>query len=84
MTNQPGRFGLERLINSAQRKKLDDGIFELAWTSGAHTVSIDLRIISSPQVSAAPNAAAGAAASGSPTKQSLLGLKLPATVAGGA
>ena len=45
LANQPGRFGLERLINSAQRKRRDNGIFELSWTSEGVTVAVNLKII---------------------------------------
>ena len=75
MANHPGRFGLEKLINTAQRKRKDNGIFELTWTNGATTVSIDLKIISSPQAS-------GAASGSSPSTaaQGYRGLKLPPSV----
>jgi type VI secretion system protein ImpL len=52
ISNFPGYFGLERLINSAVRRRQPDGTFELSWTSGAHGVSVDLKIISSTQVDA--------------------------------
>lgn len=77
ITNQPGRYGLEKLINSAQRKKKPDGVFELSWGSGSQTVAIDLRIVSSTQVAANPGEGGGTV-----TRQSLLGLKLPSVVAG--
>lgn len=75
MANFPGRFGLEKLINSAQRKRKDNGVFELSWTNGGTTVAIDLKIISSPQASAPANGAAAA----SPTR-GYRGMRLPATV----
>lgn len=75
MANHPGRFGLEKLINTAQRKRKDNGIFELTWVNGAVTVSIDLKIISSPQVS---GAAAGSTAN--TPSQGYRGLRLPAAV----
>ena len=82
VANQPGRFGLERLINSATRKRKDNGAFELNWIGGGVSVSVDLKIISSAQVSGA--ASGGGAASGSGTVQGLRGMKLPETIAGGA
>jgi type VI secretion system protein ImpL len=75
VANQPGRFGLERLINSATRKRKDGGAFELNWTGGGATVAVDLKIISSAQVSGA--------AGGSGATPSLRGMKLPETIAGG-
>lgn len=74
LANYPGRYGLERLINTAKRERKDGGMFQLSWTSGSVTVAIDLRILSSPQ-------AAGAS---SPQSQGLRGLKLPAVVTGSA
>jgi type VI secretion system protein ImpL len=77
MANHPGRFGLEKLINSAQRKRKDNGVFELTWVNGGVTVSIDLKIISSPQASGGGGANAGATQSQS---QGYRGLRLPAAV----
>ncbi|NMM38561.1 MAG: type VI secretion system membrane subunit TssM [Glaciimonas sp.] len=76
VANQPGRFGLERLINSATRKRKAGGVFELNWVGGGASVSVDLKIISSPQVSGAT--------SGTGTTPSLRGMKLPESIAGGA
>ncbi|MBY4897541.1 type VI secretion system membrane subunit TssM [Cupriavidus sp. AU9028] len=70
--SEPGRFGLERLIATATRKRRPDGAFELSWTQGGTTVAVALRIVSSPQTSANSDA---------PQGQGLRGLKLPQTVA---
>lgn len=72
VANFPGRFGLEKLINSAQRKHKENGVFELSWSNGATTVSIDLKIISSPQVAASAGAA--------PPTQGFKGMRLPSVV----
>lgn len=77
VANQPGRFGLERLINTAQRKRKDNGAFELSWTNDGVTVVVNLKIISSAEVSGNSNGAARGTAA-------LRGLKLPETIAGGA
>ncbi|MEO6918823.1 MAG: type VI secretion system membrane subunit TssM [Collimonas sp.] len=74
IANQPGRFGLERLINTAVRKR-KDGNFELSWTNENITVPINLKIISSPQVSAKPD---GSAQQG----QGFRGMTLPETIVG--
>jgi len=58
VANQPGRFGLERLINTAQRKRKDNGAFELSWTNDGVTVVVNLKIISSAEVSGNSNGAA--------------------------
>ena len=74
MANHPGRFGLEKLINTAQRKRKDNGIFELTWANGATTISIDLKIISSPQASSAGSG------TGATSQQGYRGLRLPSLV----
>jgi type VI secretion system protein ImpL len=78
VVSEPGRYGLEKLISTAKRIKKPDGSFELSWTGGGQTVSVDLRIVSNTQTAGAP-----ADTGGAPTRQSFLGLQLPQTVAGG-
>jgi type VI secretion system protein ImpL len=77
--NEPGGYGLEKMIGKAKRRKLDAGAFELTWPNGALAVTVQLRLISSPNV-------------GSPTAQGapdtpsasggLKGVQLPPLVAG--
>jgi type VI secretion system protein ImpL len=74
LVNEPGRYGLEKLINSAQRSRRPDGTFDLTWTQGAVTVTVSMRIISSAQ-------AGGAKSGDAPQQQSLRGLQLPSSVA---
>ncbi|AKN67329.1 type VI secretion system membrane subunit TssM [Herbaspirillum seropedicae] len=76
VASQPGRFGLERLINTAQRKRKDNGAFELSWTNEGVTVMVSLKIISSAEVSGNGSGTARGTAG-------LRGLKLPETIAGG-
>jgi type VI secretion system protein ImpL len=73
LVNEPGRYGLEKLINSAQRKRNADGTFDLIWTQGSATVSVSMRIISTSQ----PTSASGDA----PQQQTLRGLHLPSSIA---
>ncbi|WDD96176.1 type VI secretion system membrane subunit TssM [Burkholderia sp. FERM BP-3421] len=73
IVNEPGRYGLEKLINSAQRKRRPDGTFDLTWTQGNVTLSVTMRIISTSQ----PTASSGDA----PQQQSLRGMRLPSSVA---
>ncbi|MFZ6674180.1 type VI secretion system membrane subunit TssM [Undibacterium sp. Xuan67W] len=73
--NQPGRFGLERMINTASRKRKDGGVFELSWVSSNITVAFNLRTISSPQTAAT--------GSNSPQGQGFRGVKLPESIVGG-
>lgn len=49
----PGRYGLEKLINSAERIRKPDGTFQLVWSKDGVTVKVDLRVISSAQAQAA-------------------------------
>ena len=77
--NEPGGYGLEKMISKAKRRKLDTGAFELTWPNGALAVTVQLRLISSPNV-------------GSPTAQGapdtpsasggLKGVQLPPLVVG--
>lgn len=74
IVNEPGRFGLERLISGAQRKPAPDGSFEMSWTKSNVTVPVKLRIIS--------NAQAAAAGGAEPGSQGLRNLRLPTSVVG--
>jgi type VI secretion system protein ImpL len=75
IANFPGQFGLEKLINAAERKKLNNGQFTMTWANGATHVSVNFKLISDSH--------AGSNASGSGTSTAgLRGLKLPTTVAG--
>lgn len=74
--NFPGRFGLEKMVHSAEKRKLPNGLHELRWTQGDLSVAVQLRIISTPASSpAAPthHTASGAA---------LRGAVLPSVIAG--
>ncbi|MBN3807244.1 type VI secretion system membrane subunit TssM [Paraburkholderia sp. Ac-20336] len=73
LVNEPGRYGLEKLINSAQRTRHPDGTFDLTWTQGSVTVSVSMRIVSSSQ----PTAASASA----PQQQGLSGVQLPSSIA---
>lgn len=73
IANFSGRFGLEKLINAAERVRRPDGSFQLSWQAENIIVPLGLQIISSPQ---AQTTAATAPANG------LGGMTLPASVAG--
>jgi type VI secretion system protein ImpL len=82
----PGAYGLERMMSSAQRKKLADGIFELKWVSPtasqgstATSVTVKFRLISGGSSPAsAPNSSTN---SDSPAGgNSLKGLQLVPTI----
>ncbi|WP_295003597.1 type VI secretion system membrane subunit TssM [uncultured Dechloromonas sp.] len=76
VVNIPGRFGLEKMINSAKRTRLPDGSFHLTWLSEGVEVGIDLKVVSSAQV----QSAGGEGGSG---QRGLAGLVLPRMVAVG-
>ena len=76
VVNIPGRFGLEKMINSAKRTRLPDGSFHLTWLSEGVEVGIDLKVVSSAQVQS------GGSEGGS-GQRGLAGLVLPRTVAVG-
>lgn len=75
IVNIPGQFGLEKLVSSAQRQKLDNGEFDMSWSNGGYQVGVRFRLISDARPSGSTSAN-GASDSG------LRGMKLPATVAG--
>lgn len=75
LLNVPGRFGLQRMFETAERRRLADGSNELSWAQGSTAVTIQLRVISQP----GPSATATAAPAGG---AGLRGLRLPPVVAG--
>ncbi len=74
--SEPGAFGLERMVATAQRKRLEPSLFELNWPKDKLAVSIKLKIVSTPgQVTSA-----GASAESASGSNVLRGVKLPAVV----
>jgi type VI secretion system protein ImpL len=69
--NEAGQFGLRRMIDAAAKQKRDGGVFELRWTAGAITVTMGLKIVSSPE-----------SAGTEPQEQGFRGMKLPETIVG--
>jgi type VI secretion system protein ImpL len=49
IVNYPGRFGLEKMINAAQRSKQADGSFRLSWKNEGTEISLDLKVVSNTQ-----------------------------------
>jgi type VI secretion system protein ImpL len=72
IVNFPGRFGLEKLVNAAQRKRVDDDTHELAWSRDKHAIKVLLRIVSQ----------AGEGEAASPRSAGFRGLRLPSAIAG--
>jgi len=77
--NEPGGYGLEKMIGKAKQRKLPDGNFELTWPSGTLAVTVQLHLISSPTAGSpnAPGSAETPIASGG-----LKGVLLPPLVVG--
>jgi type VI secretion system protein ImpL len=73
--NEPGQFGLKRMIDAAARKRKEEGVHELRWTSGGISVALELKITSSPEASGGE---------GAPQDQGFRGMKLPEAIVGGA
>ena len=72
LINEPGAYGLERLISTAQRERMPDGGFELTWDKEGVSVSVQLRIVQSPQ--------SNAGGTDSPQGNGFRGLRLPQAV----
>lgn len=73
--NEPGQFGLKRMIDAAAKKRKDGGVFELRWTQGDVAVTLDLKITSSAETT-------GAGGTAAVQEQGFRGMQLPETVVG--
>ncbi len=69
--NEPGQSGLKRMIDAAQKKRKDGGVFELRWSAQNVAVSVDLKIVSSAAATGSGEQGAG-----------FRGLRLPPTIVG--
>lgn len=72
--NIPGRFGLEKMINSAKRTRQPDGTFRLAWLNEGVEIGVDLRLLSSAQAQASVASEEGSG------RRGLGGLALPRSI----
>jgi type VI secretion system protein ImpL len=70
--NEPGEFGLQRMIDAAEKKRKDGGANELRWSKGAVALTVDLRVTSSP----------AAGGDGESARRGFAGLHLPDTIVG--
>ncbi|XLZ70511.1 type VI secretion system membrane subunit TssM [Massilia sp. SR12] len=66
--SETGPAGLRRMIDSAARKRKEEGVHELRWSSGSAAVTLDLRITR--------------AAGSKPEERGFHGMRLPESVAG--
>ncbi len=71
--HEPGRFGLERMVNSAQRRRIDAQTHELRWTRGPQSVAVHLRIIASPGTTASGQSTGGGSLGGAPLPRAVAG-----------
>jgi type VI secretion system protein ImpL len=59
--NEPGHFGLKKMIDAAKRKRKDNGAFELTWDNAGVSVTANLKIVGTTpppvQAQAAPASA---------------------------
>jgi type VI secretion system protein ImpL len=72
--NEPGQFGLTRMVAAAARRNKDGGVFELRWSAGNVTVTIDLKRISSADTNGSGESATAS--------RGFHGLRLPETIVG--
>jgi type VI secretion system protein ImpL len=70
--NEPGQFGLKRMIDAAAKTRRDGGMHELRWTADGISVAFNLRVTSSPE----PIGGGGA------PWQGFNGMRLPETIVG--
>ena len=70
--NEPGRFGLERLLSTAKRKRKEDGEFELSWNQDGTSITVNLKLISSPQSNGASGENSGKGYQGMSLPQSIV------------
>jgi type VI secretion system protein ImpL len=74
LLDEPGHFGLKKMIDAAQRKRKDGGVFEMSWQNGGVTVTANLKVL--PAAPAPAPVQAQAPAPGQGFKR----LRLPETI----
>ena len=72
LLDEPGHFGLKKMIDAAQRKRKDGGVFELTWQNAGVTVTANLKVL--------PAAPAPVQAQAAAPAQGFKRLRLPDTV----
>jgi type VI secretion system protein ImpL len=70
--NQPGEFGLQRLIQAASQKRKDSSTHELSWAANNVTVMVFLKRVSSPDQNG----------NGTQQARGFQGLRLPDAIVG--
>jgi type VI secretion system protein ImpL len=74
LLDEPGHFGLKKMIDAAQRKRKDGGVFEMSWQNAGVTVTANLKVL--PAAPAPAPVQAQAAAPGQGFKR----LRLPEAI----
>ncbi|MET0320172.1 MAG: type VI secretion system membrane subunit TssM [Duganella sp.] len=63
LLNEPGHFGLKKMVDASRRQRKDGGVFELSWENSGVVVRANLRIVATTQapapVAPPPGAATG-------------------------
>jgi type VI secretion system protein ImpL len=72
LLDEPGHFGLKKMIDAAQRKRKDGGVFEMSWQNGGVTVTANLKVL--------PAAPAPVQAQAPASGQGFKRLRLPDTI----
>jgi type VI secretion system protein ImpL len=70
--NEPGQFGLQKMIEAAAKKRIDAGTHELRWNAGNIAVAVNLKRVSSADSGTDAQASRG-----------FNGLRLPDAIVGG-
>jgi type VI secretion system protein ImpL len=70
--NEPGEFGLQKMIEAATRKRLDGSTHELRWSGGNVSVAVNLKRVSSTE----------SGGSDAQASRGFRGLRLPDTIVG--
>lgn len=81
--NEPGGYGLERMLESAKSTNLGNGMFDLRWKAKTRqVVGVQLRLISNTSAARTGPSEAGGMANPPSVSGRLQGMSLPATVVG--
>ncbi len=70
--NEPGQFGLQKMIEAATKKRLDSSTHELRWSAGNVSVAVNLKRVSSTEATVGDAQAS----------QGFRGLRLPDAIVG--
>jgi type VI secretion system protein ImpL len=75
LLNEPGKDGLKKMVEAAQRKRRDGGVFELSWTNSGVVVTANLKLVGTQTATPAPVPVPG---------RGMKGLRLPESIIGAA